>query len=105
LELLSEHFVPGSKELADAQAEFNSLNAKYEQLDKERKPFSDLEKTLDEQVEKEEFGTNFMKPGIHLHNVSFGGGLTPDLLFGGGPGGTNIPIFLRGAHINPPPLQ
>jgi len=100
MELASEKFVPGSKELENAQAEFNSLNLKYAQVSQEQEVLSKNEINLWKEIAKEESGTNSMTPGIHMYNSTiFNGGL-PGMIVG-----TNSTVIFHGVKFNAPPLQ
>jgi hypothetical protein len=102
MELAGKCFDPALKEPAEVQAEFNRLKSRYVQFLNEESALSEQERKLIDQIEKEEEGTNSMRPGIHIHNASFSGVGTPIVV----KGGTNSPrIFMHGSRINPPPLQ
>lgn len=101
-ELLSKRFVPNSKELAEAQVEVNSLNLQENQIQNEQNDLSKEERKLDDQIDKEEEGTNSMARGLHMRGNTFSGNGTA-MVIGRG---TNSPnIFMHGTRINPPPLQ
>ena len=101
MELMTNRYVVGSKELAAAQAEFNELNSQEGKIRSEQTALFDQERKLDDQIEKEDFGTNSMTPGIHMNNSSFSGNVIPFAV-----SGTNSPrIFMHGTRINPQPLQ
>ena len=101
MELVTNRYVVGSKELAAAQAEYNDLNSKMDKIRSEQDALSAQARKLYDQIEKEDFGTNAMTPGIHMNNSSFSGNIIPFAV-----AGTNSPrIFMRGTRINPQPLQ
>jgi predicted nuclease with TOPRIM domain len=101
MELVTNRYVVGSKELATAQAEYNDLNSQMDKIRSEQDALFAQERKLDDQIEKEYFGTNAMTPGIHMNNSSFSGNIIPFAV-----AGTNSPrIFMHGTRINPQPLQ
>lgn len=99
MELGSKRFVPGSKELMEAQTEFNSLALAAEKLRLQEQDLDAQEASLWKTLEEEEYGTNAPTHGFVLHNPTFSGVAIPLIA------GTNVPVNMHGARINPPPLQ
>lgn len=100
IEISTNRYIVGSKELADAQAEYNDLNSQIWKLRNEQAELDKQEKNLDDQVFKEEFGTNSMTRGFHSYGDTFFGVQRPMII-----APTNTRIEMRGVRINPQPLQ
>ncbi len=103
LKLQVQKFIIGSKEMADAQAEYNDLCSKYISLSQDESESINKFKALsDAQMEAEE-GTNYNKPGIHLGDVAMFGPALGN--FFSGPKPTNFVIEVHNMHMNPEILQ
>ncbi|MGO8837910.1 MAG: hypothetical protein ACLQAH_00890 [Limisphaerales bacterium] len=103
MELMTNRYIIGSKEMAAAQAEYNELNSRFFELQNEQNALSEQTRKLDDQMIKEVEGTNAVMPGFHSHNDTFVGVRN---ILGPGFGGTNSPkVFMYESHINPTPLQ
>jgi hypothetical protein len=105
-EIASEKFVPNSKSLADAQAEYNDLNSRLLKLQYDPRAFFEQERKLDEQemdlyakIEKAESGTNSMTTGFHVFNSKFGDSTRFIKA------GTNATIYIYDDKTGAPPLQ
>jgi hypothetical protein len=98
--LSTNRYIIGSKEMASAQAEFNDLNSQFWKLQNEQPALFEQERNLNDQREKEVFGTNSTAPGLYMYNNSFNNIAAPLVA------GTNSSkIRMYDTHINPVPLQ
>jgi hypothetical protein len=101
--LLSEKFKPGSKELAEAQSEFNDLNSEYKRLSEDQRVAENEMTTLFEGQREAEEGTNFNKPGIHVNGGTVWGGTKNYITWPNRP--TNTVVEVHGLIVNPEVLK
>jgi hypothetical protein len=76
MQISTNRYAAGSKELEEAQAEYNALNSRIISSRNQQDALNEQEEKLNNQIRNEEFGTN-LTPGLHVY----------------------------GSHVNTPPLQ